>query len=69
VGFAPDGQLAERVAAFTEALAPRVCRPLDGAGRSGAAQPPIAAGPLAVMRRLKERLDPAGCFPAGPIRS
>jgi glycolate oxidase FAD binding subunit len=69
VAFAPDGQLAERVAAFTAAVSPRLCRPLDGASRAGAPQPPIAAGPLAVMRRLKERLDPAGCLPTGPIGS
>ena len=69
VAFAPDGELAERVAGLARALAPRVCQPLDGASLAGAPQAPIAVGPLAVMRRLKERLDPAGCLPTGPTRS
>jgi glycolate oxidase FAD binding subunit len=64
LAFAPGEDLAERVAAAREALAPRACTVLDGAGRVRDPWPdPGSAQP--VMERLKARFDPARIFRAG----
>jgi glycolate oxidase FAD binding subunit len=48
-----------------EALSPRACTVLDGADRAGDPWPAVDPGALAVMRRIKERFDPAGAFKPG----
>jgi glycolate oxidase FAD binding subunit len=64
VAFPPGEDLAERVAAFRSALAPRACTLLDGADRL-ADQWPDAGGAQVVMERLKARFDPARIFRPG----
>jgi glycolate oxidase FAD binding subunit len=64
LAFAPGEDLAERVAAARQALAPRACTVLDGAARVRDPWPgPGSAQP--VMERLKARFDPARIFRAG----
>jgi glycolate oxidase FAD binding subunit len=53
------------VAGLREALAPRACTVLDGADRVDDPWPAVDAGALAVMRRVKQRFDPAGAFRPG----
>jgi glycolate oxidase FAD binding subunit len=60
--------LAGRVGAVREALAPRACALLDAPADVRAAVPPWPdpdPGALAVMRRIKERFDPARIFHPG----
>jgi glycolate oxidase FAD binding subunit len=64
LAFAPGADLAERVAAVRQALAPRACTVLDGADRVGD-QWPEAGGAQVVMERLKARFDPARIFRPG----
>jgi glycolate dehydrogenase FAD-binding subunit len=64
IAFAPGDDLAERVAAARQALAPRACTVLDGADRVGD-QWPDAGGAQVVMERLKARFDPARIFRPG----
>jgi glycolate oxidase FAD binding subunit len=64
LAFAPGDDLAERVAAVRQALAPRACTVLDGAERVGE-QWPDAGGAQVVMERLKARFDPARIFRPG----
>ena len=54
----------ERVAAARQALSPRACTVLDGAGRVGD-QWPDAGPSQVVMERLKARFDPARIFRPG----
>ena len=54
-----------KVAPLRAALAPRACTVLDGADRSAEPWPDIEPGALALMRRVKERFDPAGAFRPG----
>jgi glycolate oxidase FAD binding subunit len=64
LAFAPGEDLAERVTAVRQALAPRACTVLDGAGR--VSDPwPDAGGAQVVMERLKARFDPARIFRPG----
>jgi glycolate oxidase FAD binding subunit len=65
LAFAPGDDLAERVAAARQALAPRACTVLDGATRVRDPWPTAAPGALAVMERLKARFDPARIFRPG----
>jgi glycolate oxidase FAD binding subunit len=53
------------VAALREALAPRACTVLDGAGRVDDPWPAVDPGVLAVMERIKARFDPGRAFKAG----
>jgi glycolate oxidase FAD binding subunit len=53
------------VAPLREAMAPRACTVLDGADRVDDPWPTIDPGALAVMRRVKQRFDPAGAFRPG----
>ncbi len=53
------------VRALRNALAPRACTVLDGADRVADPWPAIEPGALALMRRVKERFDPAGAFGPG----
>jgi glycolate oxidase FAD binding subunit len=53
------------VAAVREALSPRACVVLDGAGRVPDPWPSPGDGALAVMARVKERFDPARIFRPG----
>ncbi|HET9736740.1 MAG TPA: FAD-binding oxidoreductase [Solirubrobacteraceae bacterium] len=55
----------EAVAPLREALAPRACTVLDGADRVDDPWPTVDPGALAVMRRVKQRFDPAGSFRPG----
>lgn len=64
LAFAPGDDLAERVGAVRQALAPRACTLLDGAGRLED-QWPDAGGAQVVMDRLKARFDPARIFRPG----
>jgi glycolate dehydrogenase FAD-binding subunit len=64
IAFAPGDDLAERVGAARQALAPRACTVLDGAERVGE-QWPDAGGAQVVMERLKARFDPARIFRPG----
>jgi glycolate oxidase FAD binding subunit len=58
--------LADRVTGVREALAPRPCVLLDGAGRAGVdAWPPPDAGLGALMQRVKARFDPARAMRPG----
>ncbi len=60
--------LPERVAALRAALAPRACTLLDAPGavrEHVATWPEVDPGSLAVMRRVKERFDPARIFSPG----
>jgi glycolate oxidase FAD binding subunit len=65
LAFAPGEDLAERVATARQALAPRPCTVLDGAGRVQDPWPAPAPGALAVMERIKARFDPARIFRPG----
>jgi glycolate oxidase FAD binding subunit len=47
------------------AMAPRACTVLDGADRVDDPWPAVDPGALAVMRRVKQRFDPAGAFRPG----
>jgi glycolate oxidase FAD binding subunit len=53
------------VAPLRAAMAPRACTVLDGADRVDDPWPAVDPGALAVMRRVKERFDPAGAFRPG----
>jgi glycolate oxidase FAD binding subunit len=53
------------VAPLRAAMAPRACTVLDGADRVDDPWPAVDAGALAVMRRVKQRFDPAGAFRPG----
>jgi glycolate oxidase FAD binding subunit len=53
------------VAAIRDALAPRSCTVLDGADRARDPWPAVDPGALAVMERIKSRLDPARAFRPG----
>ena len=53
------------VASLREALAPRACAVLDGAGSVGDPWPAVDAGALAVMERIKARFDPGRAFMPG----
>lgn len=53
------------VATIRSALAPRACTVLDGAARVAEPCPMIDPGAFAVMRRIKQRFDPAGAFRPG----
>jgi glycolate oxidase FAD binding subunit len=53
------------VAPLREAMAPRACTVLDGATRVVDPWPAVDPGVLAVMRRVKQRFDPAGAFRPG----
>ena len=53
------------VASVRQALHPRACTVLDGAGRDVDRWPAVAPGTLTVMRRIKSRFDPAGAFAPG----
>jgi len=53
------------VATLRRALAPRACTVLDGAHLVSDPWPEVDLGRLAVMRRLKDRFDPAGAFRPG----
>ena len=64
IAFAPGDDLADRVAAARQTLAPRACTVLDGAERVGE-QWPDAGGAQVVMERLKARFDPARIFRPG----
>ncbi len=64
LAFAPGEDLAERVAAARQALAPRACTVLDGAARVGDPWPDAGGGQV-VMERLKARFDPARIFRPG----
>ncbi len=64
LAFPPGNDLADRVAAARQALAPRACTVLDGADRVGD-QWPDAGGAQVVMERLKARFDPARIFRPG----
>jgi glycolate oxidase FAD binding subunit len=55
----------EAVAPLREAMFPRACTVLDGADRVDDPWPSVDPGALAVMRRVKERFDPAGAFRPG----
>jgi glycolate oxidase FAD binding subunit len=55
----------EHVAPLRTAMAPRACTVLDGADRVDDPWPAVDPGALAVMRRVKERFDPAGAFRPG----
>ena len=55
----------EHVAPLRAAIAPRACTVLDGADRVDDPWPAVDPGALAVMRRVKERFDPAGAFRPG----
>jgi glycolate oxidase FAD binding subunit len=52
------------VTAVRDAFAPRSCTVLDG-GATSPAWPDVTPGALAVMRRVKERFDPAAIFRPG----
>lgn len=56
---------ASGIDALRRALAPRACTVLDGADRVAEPWPVVEPGALALMRRLKERFDPAGAFRPG----
>jgi glycolate oxidase FAD binding subunit len=64
LAFPPGNDLADRVAAARQTLAPRACMVLDGADRVGD-QWPDAGGAQVVMERLKARFDPARIFRPG----
>jgi glycolate oxidase FAD binding subunit len=64
LAFPPGNDLADRVAAARQALAPRPCTVLDGADRVGD-QWPDTGGAQVVMERLKARFDPARIFRPG----
>jgi glycolate oxidase FAD binding subunit len=64
LAFAPGEDLAERVAAARQALAPRACTVLDGAARVRDPWPDPGSA-QAVMERLKARFDPARIFRPG----
>jgi glycolate oxidase FAD binding subunit len=53
------------VAPLRDAMAPRACTVLDGATRVTDPWPAVDPGVLAVMRRVKQRFDPAGAFRPG----
>jgi glycolate oxidase FAD binding subunit len=53
------------LAALRQALAPRACTVLDGAGRVPDPWPAVEQGTLAVMERIKARFDPAQAFRPG----
>jgi glycolate oxidase FAD binding subunit len=53
------------VAPLRAAMAPRACTVLDGAERVDDPWPTVDPGALAVMRRVKQRFDPAGAFRPG----
>ncbi len=53
------------VAPLRQAMAPRACTVLDGADRVEDPWPAVDPGALAVMRRVKQRFDPAGAFRPG----
>jgi len=55
----------EAVAPLREAMFPRACTVLDGADRVDDPWPSVDPGALAVMRRVKQRFDPAGAFRPG----
>ena len=55
----------EHVAPLRQAMAPRACTVLDGADRVEDPWPAVDPGALAVMRRVKQRFDPAGAFRPG----
>ena len=55
----------EHVAPLRAAMAPRACTVLDGADRVDDPWPAVDPGALAVMRRVKQRFDPAGAFRPG----
>jgi glycolate oxidase FAD binding subunit len=64
IAFAPGDDLNERVAAARQALSPRACTVLDGAGRVDDPLPGGGPGQV-VMERLKARFDPARIFRPG----
>jgi glycolate oxidase FAD binding subunit len=64
VAFPAGDDLADRVATFRSALAPRACTLLDGADRLDG-QWPDAGSAQVVMERLKARFDPARIFRPG----
>jgi glycolate oxidase FAD binding subunit len=51
--------------ALRQALSPRACSVLDGAGRVADPWPAVDEGTLAVMERVKARFDPARAFRPG----
>jgi glycolate oxidase FAD binding subunit len=53
------------LAPIRAALAPRACTVLDGAAGVEDPWPPVDAGQLAVMQRIKARFDPARAFRPG----
>jgi glycolate oxidase FAD binding subunit len=53
------------VASLREALAPRACAVLDGAGNVAEPWPAVDPGALAVMERIKARFDPERAFMPG----
>jgi glycolate oxidase FAD binding subunit len=55
----------EAVPPLREAMFPRACTVLDGADRVEDPWPSVDPGALAVMRRVKQRFDPAGAFRPG----
>jgi glycolate oxidase FAD binding subunit len=57
--------VAQRVAALRQALAPRACTVLDGSSLVGEPWPVEQPGVVAVMRRVKARFDPARIFRPG----
>jgi glycolate oxidase FAD binding subunit len=57
--------VAQRVAALRQALAPRACTVLDGSSLVGEPWPVEQPGVVAVMRRVKDRFDPARIFRPG----
>ena len=64
IAFPPGEDLGARVATARQALTPRSCTVLDGAGRVEDQWP--EAGPAhVVMERLKARFDPARIFRPG----
>jgi len=64
IAFPQGDDLSERVATARQALSPRACTVLDGAGRVDEPWPDVIPG-LAVMERLKARFDPARIFRPG----
>ena len=57
--------VAQRVAALRQALAPRACTVLDGSSLVDGPWPVEQPGVVAVMRRVKDRFDPARIFRPG----
>lgn len=60
--LAPGDDLAVRGRRVVQRLAPRVCRPLDGADRVDLPAPPVAPALARLNATLQRRFDPLGLF-------